>query len=141
MKTAKTIGLVLLLFSIGTYIAGCGFLDSILLPGTPETPGGPPTLPPIIRVVSPLSDAIPGYGGAIVGAVGLLAGIYQSIRKRQEEGKKISVYEGVDAVKENWDKIESFADAAKILRGVAAKNGHAVTINEELDDLRASGKI
>jgi hypothetical protein len=121
--------------------SGCGFLDSILLPGAPEVPGGPPTPPPIIRVVSPLSDAVPGYGGAIVGAVGLLAGLYQSIRKRQEEGKKISIMEGIDVVKENWDKVQNFPEVQKILREVAQKNGNAVAINKDLDALRAKGTI
>ncbi len=132
---------VAIVTALALVCSGCGFLDSILLPGAPEVPGGPPTPPPIIRVVSPLSDAVPGYGGAIVGAVGLLAGLYQSIRKRQEEGKKISIMEGIDVVKENWDKVQGFTEVQKLLREVAQKNGNAVAINKDLDALRAKGTI
>jgi hypothetical protein len=95
---------------------GCGALDSFFMPGPPAQPGGPPTPSTADTVANTLATtpAIP-YASLAGGALGLLAGIYQTLRKRQVESEHIALKDGVEAVKVNWDKIETLADLARHL--------------------------
>jgi len=119
-------------------LCGCAWLDNLLLP---KKNADGTVSPPIITTFTEPIGAIPGYGGAAVGILGLVTGLYQSIRKRQEEGKKLSVYSGVEAVRENWDQIATVADMLKQLRNSTKDLAQLDTINKELDDLRRKGVI
>lgn len=128
MKRALICGLLLTL-------TGCAFMDRLLI-GEKDPATGEVVKPPMIEYVTGPVGAIPGYGGVAVGVIGLLTGLYKSVRARQEEKKKIGVMAGIEIARENWENIETVADLIRELRKGLPDKKTADAVDAELSDLR-----
>ena len=125
-------------------LTGCALTDRLFMPReeTVTNEDGTTTTvikPPFVDVISGPISGVP-YGGLIAAGLGLVTGLYQSVRRRQETEKKLGIMSGIEIAKENWENINDVKDLIKALRqGADARTLRA--IDADLEAARAKGVI
>lgn len=145
MRNAALCSLIILAVFCWT---GAACLDQFTgAPTVVENPDGTKTVvpgsanPPAKIVAQAVESGVPGIGWLIGLGITVFGTIYNGVRASQAKTDKLTLQTAWQALKDNWDNIQSLKDLEVLIDNAAPNSAIAKRISEEIDTLKAKGVI